>query len=127
MRSNVAGAVPTSHFENHLRSDVVSLLTEPDLKTTKREFKRSSESESNIHNDGDNILNFSSYLEEIRIQSPDTCIISEQMMRETKFGQKRKSMGIVSTHPKCVFPWPRAPYPRNLGKHCFYLRSNNTV
>ena len=70
---DVAGAVPTSHFENHLRSDVsgvVSLITKPRLKTTKRDFKRSSESESNIHNDGDNILNFSSYLEEIRIQSP---------------------------------------------------------
>ena len=52
----------------------------------------SSESESNIHNDGDNILNFSSYLKEIRIQSPDTSIISEQTMRETNFGQKRKSM-----------------------------------
>ena len=58
MRSDLAGAVPTSHFENHLRSDVVSLITKQDLKTTKREFKRLSESESNIHNDGDNILNF---------------------------------------------------------------------
>ena len=60
--SDVAGAVPTSHFENHLRSDVSSavyLITEPKLKTTKRDFKRSSESERNIHNDGDNILNFS--------------------------------------------------------------------
>ena len=66
LRSDVVGVVPTSHFENHLRSDVfgvVSLITEPKLKTTKRNFKRSSESESNIHNDGDNILNFSSYLE----------------------------------------------------------------
>ena len=64
---------PTSHFEDHLRSDVsgaVSLITEPELKTTKRDFKRSSESEGNIHNYGDNILKFSSYLEEIRIQSP---------------------------------------------------------
>ena len=92
MRSNVAGAVPTSHFENHLRSDLVSLITEPDLKTTKREFKRSSESESNIHNDGDNIFNFSSYPEEIRIQSLATCIISEQTMSEKQFGHKRKSM-----------------------------------
>ena len=58
MRSDVAGAVPTSNFENHLRSDVVSLITEPKLKTTKRDFKRSLESESNIHNDGDNILKF---------------------------------------------------------------------
>ena len=49
-------------------------------------------SERNIHNDGDNILNFSSYIEEIRIQSPDTCIISEQTMSEKQFGQKRKSM-----------------------------------
>ena len=75
LRSNVAGAVPISHFENHLRSDVsgvVSLITEAELKTPKRDFKRPSESEGNIHNDGDNILNFSSYLEEIRIQSPDT-------------------------------------------------------
>ena len=73
------------HFENHLRSDVfgaISLITEPELKKTKRDFKRSSESERNIHNDGDNILNFSSYLEEIRIQSPDTGIISEQTMSE---------------------------------------------
>ena len=80
LRSDVVGAVPTIHFENHLRSDVsgaVSLITEPELKTTKRDFKRSLESEINIHNDGDNILNFSSYLEENRIQSPDTGIISE--------------------------------------------------
>ena len=49
----------------------------------------SSESESNIHNDGDNILNFSSYLKEIRIQSR---VISEETMHETNFGQKRKSM-----------------------------------
>ena len=58
--------VPTSHFENHLRSDVsgaVSLIADLELKTTKRDFKMSSKSESNIHNDGDNILNFSSYLE----------------------------------------------------------------
>ena len=44
LRSNVAGAVPISHFENHLRSDVsgvVSLIIEPELKTTKRDFKRS--------------------------------------------------------------------------------------
>ena len=79
-RSDVAGAVPTSHFENHLRFDVsgaVSLITKPDLKTTKRDFKRSLESESNVHNDGDNILIFSSYLEEITIQSPDIGIILE--------------------------------------------------
>ena len=62
------------------------------MKTAKREFKRSLESESNIHNDGDNILNFYSYLEEIRIQSLDTSIISEQTMSEKQFGQKRKSM-----------------------------------
>ena len=45
--------MPTSHFENNLRSDVsgvVSLIIEPELKTTKRDFKRSSESEINIHN-----------------------------------------------------------------------------
>ena len=39
LRSDVVGAVPTSHFDNHLRSDVsgaVSLITEPDLKKTKR-------------------------------------------------------------------------------------------
>ena len=75
LRSDVAGVVPTSHFEDHFRSDVsgaVYLITEPELKTKKRDFKRSSESESNIHNDGDNILNFSSYLEEIRIQSLGT-------------------------------------------------------
>ena len=35
---------------------------------------------------------FFSYLEEIRIQSPDTGIISEQTMSEKQFGQKRKSM-----------------------------------
>ena len=58
-------------------SGVVYLITEPKLNTTKRDFKMSSESEINIHNDGDNILKFSSYLEEIRIQSPDTGIISE--------------------------------------------------
>ena len=55
----------------------ISSITEPKLKTPKREFKRSLESESNIHNDGDTILNFSSYLEEIRIQSLDTSTISE--------------------------------------------------
>ena len=95
MRSDVTGAVPTSHFENHLMSDVssaVSLITELEFKTKKRDFKRSSESERNIHNDGDNILNYSSFLEEIRIQSPDTGIISEQTMSEKQFGQKRKSM-----------------------------------
>ena len=61
--------VPTSHFENHLRSDVssvVSSIIEPELQITKRDFKRSLERESNIHNDENNILNFSSYLEEIR-------------------------------------------------------------
>ena len=75
LRYDVVGAMPTSHFKNHLRSDVsgvVSLITEPDLKTTKRYFKRSSESEINIHNDGDSFFNFCSYLEEIRIQSPYT-------------------------------------------------------
>ena len=42
----------------------VSLVTELELKTTKRYFKRSSESESNIHNDGYKILHvfFESYL-----------------------------------------------------------------
>ena len=47
LRSDVAGAVPTSHFDNHLRLDVsnaVSLITEPELKKTKRDFKRSPES-----------------------------------------------------------------------------------
>ena len=80
LRSDVDGAVPTSHFENHLRYDVfgaISLITEPELETTKGYFKRSSKSERNIYNDGDNILNFSSYLEEIRIQSLDTGIISD--------------------------------------------------
>ena len=75
LRSDVTGAVPRSHFENHLRFDVsgaVSLVIELEMKTTKRDLKRSSESESNIHNDGENILNFSSYIEEIRIRSPDT-------------------------------------------------------
>ena len=87
--------VPTSHFENHLRFDVsgaVSLITKLELKRKKRDFKRSSESESNVHNDGDNIVNFSSYLEEITIQSPDIGIISEQTMSEKQFGQKRQSM-----------------------------------
>ena len=85
LRSDVDAVVPISHFENHLRSNVfggVSLITKPELKTIKRDFKRSSESESKIHNDEDNILNFPSYLEEIRIQSPDTCIISEKTMSE---------------------------------------------
>ena len=53
-RPDVAGVEPTSRFENHLRSDVsgaVYLIIELELKTTKRDFKRSSESESNIHND----------------------------------------------------------------------------
>ena len=46
--SDVVDAVPTSHFENHLRYDVsgaVSLITEPELKTTKRDFKMSSKRE----------------------------------------------------------------------------------
>ena len=54
LSSDVARAMPTSHFENHLRSDfsgAVSLIIEPELKKTKRDFKRSLESESNIHND----------------------------------------------------------------------------
>ena len=62
------------------------------MKTPKRYFKRSSERESNIHNDGDNILNFSSYLEGIMIQSPNTGIVSKQTMSEKQFSQKRKSM-----------------------------------
>ena len=62
------------------------------MNITKRYFKRSSESESNIHNNGNNILNFSSYLEEIRIQSPNTGIISEKTMSEKQFRQKRQSM-----------------------------------
>ena len=70
----------------------VSLVTELELKTTKRYFKRSSKSERNINNDGENILNFSSYHEEIRIQSPDTCIYLEKTMSEKQFGQKRQSM-----------------------------------
>ena len=37
-------------------------------------------------------MKFSAYLEEIRIQSPDTGIISEQTMSEKQFGQKRKTM-----------------------------------
>ena len=44
LRYDVAGAVPTSHFENHLRYDVssaISLITKPELKTTKKEFKMS--------------------------------------------------------------------------------------
>ena len=85
LRSDVVGALPTIHFKNHLRSDVsgaICLITEIELKTRKRDFERSSESERNIHNDGDNILNFSSYLEEIRIQSPYIGIIPEQTMSE---------------------------------------------
>ena len=80
MRSILKIKKPTSHFEDNLRSDVsgaVSLITKPELKTTKGEFKRSLESERNIHNDGDNILIFPSYLEDTRIQSPHTGIISE--------------------------------------------------
>ena len=56
------------------------------MKLTKRDFKRSLERESNIHNDEKNILNFSSYLEEIRIQSPDSGIILKQAMSEKQFG-----------------------------------------
>ena len=37
-------------------------------------------------------MDFYSYLEEIRTQSPDTCIISKQTMSEKQFGQKRKRM-----------------------------------
>ena len=72
LRYDVAGAVPTSHFENHLRSNVsraISLITQRELKKTKRYFKRSLETESNIYNDKDNISNISSYLKEIRIHS----------------------------------------------------------
>ena len=53
MRSILKIKKPTSHFEDRLRSDVprvVYLITEPELKTTKRDFKRSLESESNIYN-----------------------------------------------------------------------------
>ena len=57
--------------------DYILTITKPESKTRKRDFKRSSESESNIHNDGDNILKFSSYLEEIRVQSPNIGIISK--------------------------------------------------
>ena len=44
LRYDVVGAVPTGHFENHLSSDVsgaVSLITKLEFKTTKRDFKRS--------------------------------------------------------------------------------------
>ena len=95
----MASDVPTNHFENHLRSNVssaVSLITRLELKTTKTDFKMSLESESNIHNDGDNILNCSSYLEEIRIQSPYTCIILEQTISEKQFGQKKAKHGKVN-------------------------------
>ena len=37
-------------------------------------------------------MNCSSYLEQIRIQSLDTSIISEKTMSEKQFGQKRQSM-----------------------------------
>ena len=95
MRSILKIKKPTRHFENHLRYDfsgLVSLITKPELKTTKRHFKSSLESESNIHDFGDNILNFSSYLEEIRIQSLDIRIISKKTMSEKQFDQNRKSM-----------------------------------
>ena len=49
LRSDVVGAAPTSHFENQLRfyvSGTLSLITQPELKTTKRDFKRSLESET---------------------------------------------------------------------------------
>ena len=53
----------------------------------------SSESEGNIHNDGDNILKFSSYHEEIRIQSLDTHIISEQTMTEKAVWSEKERHG----------------------------------
>lgn len=93
-RFDVSGAVPTSHFENDLRSDVsgaVCTIAEPELKTIKRDFKRSSESENNIHNGRKNTMNFSD-LEEKGIQPPDTCTISEQTMSEKHFGQKRHTI-----------------------------------
>lgn len=94
LRFDVSGAVPTSHFENHLRSDVsgaVCTIAEPELKTIKRDFKRSSESENNIHNGRENSMNFSD-LEENGIQPPETGTILEQSMSEKQFGQKRHSM-----------------------------------
>ena len=48
-RYDVVGAVLTRNFENRLRSDVsgaVSLITDVELKTRKRDFKRSLESEA---------------------------------------------------------------------------------
>jgi len=105
LRSDVSDAVPTSHFENHLRSDVsgaVSTITEPELKTIKRDFKRLSESESNIHNDRDNIIVFSSDLEENGTQPTETGIISEQTMSEKQFGQKRQSMEKETRGPRLV-------------------------
>ena len=50
-------------------------------------------SERNIQNDGDNILNFSSYHEEIRIQSLDTHIISEQTMTEKAVWWEKEKYG----------------------------------
>ena len=41
LRSDVAGVVPTNHFENHLRSDVssvVSLITDPRVEDNKERF-----------------------------------------------------------------------------------------
>ena len=43
LRSNVSGAAPTSHFENHSRSDVsgaISLIIDLEMKKTQRDFKR---------------------------------------------------------------------------------------
>ena len=43
LRSNVVGAVHTRNFENDLTSDAsgaLSLIAEPELKTTKRDLKR---------------------------------------------------------------------------------------
>ena len=76
---NTEESIQVSNCKENLKG-AIYLITEQSWRQ-QRDFKRSLESESNIHNDGDNILNFSSYLEEIRIQSPDTGIISEQTMQ----------------------------------------------
>ena len=52
-------------------------------------------SEINIQNDGDNILNFSSYHEEIRIQSLDTHIISEQTMTKKVVWSEKEKHGKI--------------------------------
>ena len=72
-------------------------------------------------------MNFSSYLEEIRIQSPDTGIISEQTIHRPCVKQslvrKGKAWGLSPHIPNVCFLGPMPPIPETWGKIDFISKS----